>query len=598
VTLETSTGARSRATVSVLVNSVPVGGSCSVNPSSGIATVTRFSISCQDWVDDEPPIRYKFQVMPGDVWLDVSGFQTNPSHSIIFPSVFSTSVNASASLPVRTIIRDALGAESTLELAAAITTPSTSFDQLIGLVSVQSSGDLSTAAVLLIEAIEVTRRDEADGKIGVVQAQDQKTLLLRQISDLVDEAAILGSNETLSNPAEFLNLLTAPVTLPSGEISTLNETNINSTLTIVEKMINPLDSLVDVPSASNSLFGTLTNLLIIPGNSQTANGASNDPVQTSVIEGLLLDLISATISNNVPGEDGLDIQVNNVTINGKRVSNEKITSGTVMLSSPTGGEVIITNLTQVTVDPVDVLSIYWSSPIFPGNTTTGTKTVTLREPDSRSNIPIVDAFPPITIGIPVFNNNTLSCGFWNISATEYQTRGVSFQGEMLAPNTSDFETYAACESTHLTSFSGLGVEASGGINTFEEEDIREADFSYRSPAVVFGIVLFAMYLVGLPFACKLDNQRRLIFDSYKETAKFWKEIHSRSSGMIFQTRGFSLFQNNFFFGIRNHHLWLAIFNHHPGDFYSSWKRWTALFTVLFSVASLDMENHKHFQIIF
>ena len=70
----------------VLTSSPPVGGSCSIEPSSGIALRTYFALSCSGWTSSNTPLSYHFQVQLYNGLISVVYHGLNTSVESLLPS--------------------------------------------------------------------------------------------------------------------------------------------------------------------------------------------------------------------------------------------------------------------------------------------------------------------------------------------------------------------------------------------------------------------------------------------------------------------------------------------------------------------------------
>ncbi len=55
-------GGAGYAEVSILVNTPPLAGTCTVDPPAGVAVVTLFLLACADWIDDPSDLPFRFAV--------------------------------------------------------------------------------------------------------------------------------------------------------------------------------------------------------------------------------------------------------------------------------------------------------------------------------------------------------------------------------------------------------------------------------------------------------------------------------------------------------------------------------------------------------
>lgn len=70
----------------ILTSSPPVGGTCSIEPSSGIALRTYFTLSCSGWTSSSTPLSYQFQLQPFHGLTSVVYHGLNTSVESLLPS--------------------------------------------------------------------------------------------------------------------------------------------------------------------------------------------------------------------------------------------------------------------------------------------------------------------------------------------------------------------------------------------------------------------------------------------------------------------------------------------------------------------------------
>lgn len=88
----------------------PVGGTCNIEPSSGIALRTYFTLSCSEWTSFNTPLSYQFQVQlyNGPTSLVYHGFNT--SVESLLPSA---DLSQNFTLKLNVIVSDSHGATAT-----------------------------------------------------------------------------------------------------------------------------------------------------------------------------------------------------------------------------------------------------------------------------------------------------------------------------------------------------------------------------------------------------------------------------------------------------------------------------------------------------
>jgi hypothetical protein len=140
----------STATVAFTVANVPRGGQCTVSPSSGVALVDLFTVSCQGWMDDA--LNYPLAFQFNSVTLTSSSSVTLQDFS---PATTLSSSYLSAGASLRVAVRNRWGGLVDLAVAVNVTNPpvataaqldSVAATALNVLARAQGSGDVNAAS--------------------------------------------------------------------------------------------------------------------------------------------------------------------------------------------------------------------------------------------------------------------------------------------------------------------------------------------------------------------------------------------------------------------------------------------------------------------
>jgi hypothetical protein len=131
-------------TVTVPINQIPFGGTCSISPNTGdlIALQTQFTISCANWQNqpENLPHMYQFQVVDPVTQLSrqiLQDFQQAPQLTCVLP--------AGNPVPLRVVIRDKWGGTEYVSLQIAVKNPDISSPAKVNEVATQALSQLSAA---------------------------------------------------------------------------------------------------------------------------------------------------------------------------------------------------------------------------------------------------------------------------------------------------------------------------------------------------------------------------------------------------------------------------------------------------------------------
>lgn len=145
VTVTSSVGASSFASVHVCTNSAPRGGDMTVQPRQGVALTTKFVLTASSWWDEDMPLRYRF------------GFELDgrsASLTAFSPTRIVQTVLPPGSYPATCLVADAYTAVSqavqvSVSVSEYLPTESLSLDMNRAFAEAHSSGDLSAVAGLV-----------------------------------------------------------------------------------------------------------------------------------------------------------------------------------------------------------------------------------------------------------------------------------------------------------------------------------------------------------------------------------------------------------------------------------------------------------------
>ncbi|ETV92473.1 hypothetical protein H310_13163 [Aphanomyces invadans] len=100
----------SSATMTIAMNEAPTSGNVEVTPASGTTLSTVFRISCNDWVDEDLPLKFSFKYIVGEYSPDVPQVTLSDySLTTSFDTVFPTGGGPNNTITIISYIADALG---------------------------------------------------------------------------------------------------------------------------------------------------------------------------------------------------------------------------------------------------------------------------------------------------------------------------------------------------------------------------------------------------------------------------------------------------------------------------------------------------------
>ena len=230
LTATSTSGSSSVATIDIICNVAPRSGSIAVSPATGVALTTRFSLSADNWIDTDLPLRYNFyQRAPATATNRalVVGDLVSPHYAGAY---FTASTNQTNAIVLD--VSDAFGATATVETTVELTA-NAGAKTIAGLENLTQpllegaleSGDvdlayqlLSASANLINEVDTTTTSDDNNNETTKSKAAYRRQLL-------TDFSAIMGvqtdSTVTRARQAELLSALSSSASDDEGKTTAM-----------------------------------------------------------------------------------------------------------------------------------------------------------------------------------------------------------------------------------------------------------------------------------------------------------------------------------------------------------------------------------------
>ncbi|GAB5365811.1 hypothetical protein AAMO2058_001090300, partial [Amorphochlora amoebiformis] len=593
VSVTNSQGATGVASLTIVGNSAPYGGTLTADPRRGYSIVDIFTLTCSGWTDSDVPLFYRFEA-------DSSG-GTTYSTSYVVPlcpyrelSFCSTDLFRPANggnVTAVAYIKDSLGAVSTSNYVSIAVNLAPDVDpvEATDLVAAKiQAGDTSGISALAASAISYALRSNSTNSTSIDTKQQVRTSIL-------DSAALLSQ----TNDGSVDSRLLGPVALVKeatkfDDPSDLSPSTIDKALSIVESVSKT--EAVSIPKeaieSSISSVGNLVAASVLSG--QTQNGSNSLSTRT---ESVLNSLGIALASSVVAGEDATEILTPFVTLLSQKQTVARILGAQTNLS--TGGSVTMPH--SLPLDPSQdvVLSVAGlSQNLHPSyQESSGVLTISLIQNGTTAKVE--DLQENIQFYIPLgslgsnasdvsarnqilesttaasYINTSLVCRFWNATIGNWSTEGMTTLG-ISADG-------MHCSSSHLTSFNVAKEdrEVQVEVNSISSEDVTADAFSYRNPMMLFCCIVVTVWIIALVPAFCHDMH---LAEKYGETVsvEFWRKFNRMRRLRLSHRSWWHCFKMSRW-GIQRRHPWCAIVFRHPGDFMTTSKRVNILMVLLFSM---------------
>ena len=310
------------AEVALGVNGPPQGGSVSVTPSSGVASVTEFTISTSGWIDDDGPLKYVFALAePGrNGGQPIGRPSENPSLTTTLPMPRNGD-----KMYVAVTAVDALGSSTVRLLAVPVTLTAPSVNEFSGnktdeaFEALLQNGGRTEDVMRLISTISGTVERVEDAT--ELEIRELKQKLLRKLLDLddADDAAPGGSDPKALDDLN-LRVATLSAVLGKGDVPLTPEQRKEAADLVLKMADRVLDSLesesggaANNPNAGSLIptdfagrvLDSLSSVVRMGQNEQTAaNGTKEELCDTlDAVRTAVMQLGRAQQFGTSPGQD-------------------------------------------------------------------------------------------------------------------------------------------------------------------------------------------------------------------------------------------------------------------------------------------------------
>lgn len=560
-----------RASVPVTVNSPPFGGSCSVEPASGVALETKFKLKCVNWEDVHYPLKYAFATtrptgvadpifFQGEAIRDIAMFQGNNVIEAIFPE---------GSHMVIAYIQDTLGSIATYKFNLTATAPriGDDFAERISddLSAIVAAGDYNTflqsiqSTLSSMEPVDNNGNDSgrrllASGELTLVQLTVLRTQMglsvlemfrntypdvntLRQVLQMSADISKVSEELDCNGRAPLTQLLQEAVQIFYTDTSIPNSLDI--TVAIMDSYSNLISSVTqEIQRGSSQAFGCNSALLsdaqrLAQGQLDSVTKVTHRRLQTS-LTGQLPQVVSAgrmcVISQRNYANQYSDLYLG--LCGNARDNYEASSSNTPeqpMIELPASA------LVQAGSKELDMVIIINVDDPFSWANTSNTRTDVVSQSGLISltfyELPsfwggtefreylLKNLSEPIIISIPhtepllgTAEEGEAVCRFWDEGNSIYSTEGCSINANMSTLNRT------VCECNHLTSFSVATISPwfAPILEGLTKQDIDELTIGNillsPGPAMML-LLLVALYVLLFPVGVYWDYVRKRKFAS-------------------------------------------------------------------------------------
>ncbi|CAK0821334.1 unnamed protein product [Prorocentrum cordatum] len=282
---------------SFLIDEPPTGGSCQVFPSSGNATLTKFTLSSLNWLDDDLPLLHSFSKCIGasqrrtggcDAWVTLSAYsQSQTMQNVLFSST--------GTMTVRALAQDALGssAEATTEVEVFELTQVINDDELLSVVTaVASFGDPFTTLAAVSAVAETSGGGNQEFSSALLDAMGNSGALADASTEAISAsstalASIVSAASTVSTASDGSETTAAPtavvVQMEVAEKAATVVTSIASAAAGLDEGMQA-DTATVLMSSVATLLNTAT--AAIADNGTAAAGGNSTSAQAQKQKGL------------------------------------------------------------------------------------------------------------------------------------------------------------------------------------------------------------------------------------------------------------------------------------------------------------------------
>eukprot|EP00466_Bigelowiella_natans_P009663 jgi/Bigna1/90949/estExt_fgenesh1_pg.C_830080 len=617
------------ATTFVVVNSPPSLGTCFSTPTAGIALKDKFFLKCVGWVDEDLPLRYAFfmetKLSGRATRVSVSGLQDLNSYSTFLPAPESGGPStgggvSNESVSITAQIEDSLKSSSYFEFRVWVSNEEKSLSESLSRINVSlSQGDTQSFKLLVLDTAK-------DLKSNVVNSTQEIRASRAQLLDIiqVDKLESVDAAQLIEAATDFGAAQELQANVRKSAVSKISDIvgraesraaaasgsfGDDGAETVSTSSLTDADAL-ELAQAS---IGALDNVFVA-NRLDAVDFTDEDRVEiTNAAETVLNGLSSLILQTAVSGEERTDVTAD--TIQFSTQLKPATSANASNLTTTSGASLIIPGaLTLPQRDvPLRIAVTHTVDALYPLEATAASGLVIVEVYQNRTKIS--QAPSPFVLHIPVNSSKIASalssasnggllsstgpspssshnytCRYWSKSEAKWKINGVRKRSEGAAR--------VECESDHLTAFN-TKAEVRVSLNTFSEEDITIAAFSWRNPVMV--ILSFVMAGFAFVTCCTILYDYKLAAaHGVKSSDNFWKQQNKMRFLRLSKGRNSRTCKRLSQWGLRRRHPWFSIFVRHPGDYMTSTKRLMTLMIMMFNgltVCALMLDQEQQLPLL-
>ncbi|GAB5354129.1 hypothetical protein AAMO2058_000093200 [Amorphochlora amoebiformis] len=608
VSVTNTHGATGSASLTLIGNSPPSGGTCGVSPLTGVSLVDSFTLSCEDWEDTDTPIEYRFLA-------DTTGNKRRSGLDRLCSWSESPTCTRDLQAPQRgnvTIlpeIRDSLGSVASssiislrVSLASSgvdVTKAASQIAQQVEAGQTSNIGALAGALVSYVRSNLTKSNTTSSGNSGAPAADES---FIRTSRSLRSNLLLSAKTLTEKNDGSGESSLAAPLAIAKAATEftdprELDTSILESALSLVERASSKLSGESETVSDEviESSVASVGNVLTSASLSSNVSSATLT-VLSRRSESVLINLGNSLVTNTIAGEDASEVVSSRLTLYSKKESPTSVVGQSYSykstgLTAASGSNT--TEQTKVNIpsslkfnssEDVVVSVAYTSANAYPSpvNVTSGSLIIQLLQSGKAQEISNLSDSIEFSVplgNVAVSNSTSALCRYWDPVANNWSTAGVT------SGNVTSESSVIVCKTSHLTTFGvvqqTLKDEIHIEVNTISKDDITEEAFSYNNPIMVFCSILFLVWICLLVLAFRHDMKLSAT-KGEKISSAFWREFNRMRRLRLAKRSWWNCFIMSRW-GFQRRHTWLSIFFRHHGDFMTMAKRVTILFVLLFTM---------------
>ncbi|XP_028416899.1 polycystic kidney disease protein 1-like 2 [Dendronephthya gigantea] len=310
----------------MLVNTPPKNGNCSIFPFSGLAAQTNFTISCENWIDKDAPLSYEFFYETGGIKVVLFYRTISPGRSISETDWLGIGDERDEyRLNVTVVVKDFFGSKSRHIMTVQVLPPpvtSLDMDRILGLVSGENSllqhyfgSKRSPKALSLCSTVglilnHIAQKNTTNNSSEISSAQVKETVL----------KSISSANMSIKDTSAMKQVSSTIFTL-TKEPDELTPDSQDTALDICRSLTG---NLKELSNKDNGFEEIVTSLGFVLGSlGQINNGSTKEtelsPNQVKRTTGIVGNLQNIVVDNLVTSEGPLSVETETFSIQAELV---------------------------------------------------------------------------------------------------------------------------------------------------------------------------------------------------------------------------------------------------------------------------------------